>query len=745
MSTIKDALNGNTNCKIDVRLQQDNELSEQEKELLLQKYYQGMLTDYTTFPVLNNNKGMTLKDIYVEPNYQILSSQIKQEKNTHFGQFESINNDSIHSFLYQYLSKQISPNQLNLKNSRIILLLGQPGQGKSSFSKKFMFDYIEQNTDISEKVYLLRLRDIGQVNHLLENPLVTIGSKLNQMIGYLPDLNKESILVLDGLDELTMKEQLVTSTIDDFLETLIQTLKDFPTLKIILTSRTLYVNLEKINKKLKNDILTLHLKSFYLEHQLLWLDNYKKFYPDATLTDKILKELHKKSTQHIIELIEQPILLHMITELNFSKDDLIKSTNRAKIYNEMFNSIIKRKGEDKKEHENLKGIQPADVRDLLRTIAFEIYKSNHEYIHKSKLEKLPEIKEFYKNLDIKIENNEQFEGILKGVLISFYFQEVKKDGDDDHADDDNNNYAIEFLHKSLQEYLVAEKIFDEIFRLTEKDRKGKYFITDYTDVLKIIWELFSHKKISEEIKTYLIEILKNHENKEELNELAKRLSSFLVELFEKDFIYSFNLSEDTNPMQKSLNTFYGYWIILSNLGGNENYIHTDFKNKFAKYLIDINMPLHIVDKGTYSLETDGFNLSYQKLNEIWLSKIDLDNSNLCNINLESSIVNFSTFNSSNIQKSNFKNCSLYNAEMHGSNLSNSDFTNANLRFVNFAHTNLTNVNFTNVILDNAFLQNVILTDTIFNNTQLNDIYIDDENAEILKKQGIEFTINENNQ
>src|SRR3990167_588669 len=109
MSTIKDALNGNTNCKIDVRLQQDNELSEQEKELLLQKYYQGMLTDYTTFPVLNNNKGMTLKDIYVEPNYQILSSQIKQEKNTHFGQFESINNDSIHSFLYQYLSKQISP------------------------------------------------------------------------------------------------------------------------------------------------------------------------------------------------------------------------------------------------------------------------------------------------------------------------------------------------------------------------------------------------------------------------------------------------------------------------------------------------------------------------------------------------------------------------------------------------------------------------------------------------------------
>lgn len=738
MSNLKDTLNNNTNCKIDVRLQHDNEPSEQEKERLLQKYYQSMFLDYTTFSVLNNNKGMTLKDIYVEPNYQILSSQIKQEKDTHYRQFESINNDSIHSFLYQYLSKQISPNHLNLKNSRIILLLGQPGQGKSSFSKKFMFDYIEQNTEISEKVYLVRLRDIGQVNHLLENPLDTIGSKLNQMIGYLPDLNKETILMLDGLDELTMKEQLVTSTIDDFLETLIQTLKDYPTLKLILTSRTLYVNLEKINKKLKNDILTLHLKSFDLEQQLLWLDNYKKFYPYATLTDEILKELHKKNTRHIIELIEQPILLHMITELNFSKDDLIKSTNRAKIYNEMFNSIIKRKWEDEKEHENLKGIEPTDVRELLRTIAFEIYKSNHEYIHKSKLEKLPEIKEFYKNLDIKIENHEQLEGILKGVLISFYFQEIKKDSDDDNTDD-NNNYAIEFLHKSLQEYLVAEKIFDEILRLTEKDRKGKYFITDYTDVLKTIWELFSHKKISEEIKTYLLEIIKNHEDREELQELAKRLSSFLVELFEKDFIYSFNLAEDTNPMQKALDTFYGYWIILSNLGTKENYIHEKFKHKFANYLLIIETSIFNVFNGGYSWRPDNLNLSYQNLNNVWLSKIDLSNSNLYKINLDGSILMNSYLDNSDISFGNLNECNLTSTD-----LENCNFTNANLQKAYLKEAYLTNSDFTNANLNEAHLEKAHLQGVIFNNTQLNDIFIDPKNAKLLKKQGVEFTINENN-
>lgn len=706
MSDLKDTLNNNTNCNIDVHLQNDNEPSNEEKEQLLNNYYNNILIDYTTFSVLNNDKGMTLNDIYVEPSYQILSSQIKQKKDEHYGQFESINNDSIHSFLYQYLSKQILPDNLNLKNSKIMLLLGQPGQGKSSFSKKFMFDYIENNTDISERVYLLRLRDIGQVDSLLENTLDTISSKLNQMIGYAPNLNEESILLLDGLDELTMKEQLVTSTIDDFLETLVQILKDYPKLKIILTSRTLYINLEKINKKLKNDILTIHLKSFDLEQQLLWLERYKNFYPYATLTDEILKELHKNSIQHIIELIEQPILLHMITELNFSKDDLLKSTNRAKIYNKMFTDTIKRKWEDEREHENLKGIEPEDVRELLRTIAFEINKSNHEYIHKSKLEKLPEIKEFYKNLDIKIDNKEQLEGILKGVLISFYFQEVKKDGEDD-TEEDNNNYAIEFLHKSLQEYLVAEKIFDEILRLIAKDRK-KYFITDYKDVLKIIWELFSNKNISQEIQTYLNEIIKNHEDKEELKELAKRLSSFLPELFEKDFMYSYNLIEDINPMQKSYNVFYGYWSILSNLNGKANYIQENFKKKFANYLLNINTSNFSIYNGGYSWQSNKINLSYQKLDNVWLKGIDLGDSNLYKADLEGSLL-----------------CNIY--------AMNTNFNEANLKHVNLSSSILSDSNLIDTNLDKTILHDI----------KLSRITVDKQNIKLLNEQNIEFTIYEN--
>ena len=134
-----------------------------------------------------------------------------------------------------------------------------------------------------------------------------------------------------------MKEQLVTETIDSFLETLIVLTKDYPKLKIILTSRILYVNIEKLSKKLKGNILTLQLHEFSLDKQIEWLEKYKAFYPDVTMTEAILEKLHSDK-------------------------------NRAKIYKQMFDSIINRKWENGKEHENLKGLEPDDVRKLLQTI-----------------------------------------------------------------------------------------------------------------------------------------------------------------------------------------------------------------------------------------------------------------------------------------------------------------------------------------------------------------------------------------
>lgn len=760
MTEIKDSLSNNTNCNINVGFGK-TELSKNEKTELLKQYYQYIEDDFIKVPVLNNDKNMTLNDIYIEPTFEFLSNHIKKDKEEYYKQFISAkDNQSIHNFIYNYLNNKSSCNneQFQSKNSNIVMILGQPGQGKSSFSKKFMFDYISKTFDINEQIFMLRLRDISNSSYLLDNPIVSLSEKLNKIVGFTPNLDDETILLLDGLDELTMKEQLVSSKIDDFLETLISCLKDYPKLKLIITSRTLYVNLEKLEKRLKDDILTLHLKAFDLEKQKLWLEKYKEFYPYATLTNEILDVLHKNETNHILELISQPILLHMIAELNLSKDDLINNTNRAKIYDEMFTSIINRKWEDDRKHENLKGIEPDDIRELLREIAFAIYKSDFEYIHKSKLEKLPFIKDFYENLGIDIDKNaEELDGILKGVLISFYFQEVNKNSQDDI--DDSNNYAIEFLHKSLQEYLVAEKIYDEVLRLIDKDRKGKHSIKDYKEVLKIVWELFSSKTISNEIQGYLIEIIKNGNQGQNI-ELAKRMASFLGELFQKDFIYQYNLDIDVNIMKKSFDVFYGYWTVLSNLDRKENFIEKEFHIKFNNYIAHIIRDnIKPYQLGLSFSNEQYLNFSFQNIsNALWvgcfLEYVDFSNSKLSSISFAKSLLFDINFEKTSLEYCDFANslCSgiiINNSELNNCNFSNSElsisFRNSKLKNVYFEQVEIHRIDFTNCEIIECNFTNAKIEGIILDGTILKDITIDDKNKKYLEERGIEFTIKEDNE
>lgn len=760
MAEIKDSLSNNTHCNINVSLGK-TELSKDERNELLKEYYQQIQDDFIKTPVLNNDKNMTLNDIYIEPTFEFLSSHLKKEKDKYYEQFISSNdNQSIHDFIYSYLNNKSSCNneQFKNKNSNIVLILGQPGQGKSSFSKKFMFDYISKKFDTKEQVFLLRLRDISNSSYLLDNPIDSLGEKLHKIIGFTPNLEDETILLLDGLDELTMKEQLVSSKIDDFLETLMSCLKDYPKLKLIITSRTLYVNLEKLEKRLKDDILTIHLKAFDLEKQKLWLEKYKEFYPYATLTNEILDELHRNETKHILELISQPILLHMIAKLNLSKDDLTNNTNRAKIYDEMFTSIINRKWENDRKHENLKGIEPDDIRELLREIAFAIYKSDFEYIHKSKLEKLAFVKEFYENLGIDVnKNTEELDGILKGVLISFYFQEVNKNSQDDI--DDSNNYAIEFLHKSLQEYLVAEKIYDEVLRLIDKDRKGKHSIKDYKEVLKIVWELFSSKTISIEIQNYLIEIIKNG-NQEQNIELAKRMASFLGELFEKDFIYQYNLDTDVNIMKKSFDIFYGYWTILSNLGSNENFINEKFNEKYNTYFTYLmRNNLECIGVTTIIDDLYNFNFKYQNIsNTYWvgcffqsnnflnsiLISINFSRCYFINIVFEKTTFDNCDFSYSHFDRSIFKKAKINECYFTDLDLEKVSFNDSKLKRINFLNTKLNKTDFSNSEIIECNFTNAKLEGIILDGATLIDIIIDDENKKYLEEIGIEFTIKEDN-
>lgn len=509
---------------------------------------------------MGDENGLTLNDLYIEPFFRVhkncFSSSDKRLKNdSNRDKYINIDDESIHIFINDILNNN-NKHTLELKEVNTIFIAGQPGQGKSSFTKRFVHDIVENKISLAKDVILIKLKNIKEPNDLKNKNLKDIvkdNTKLD-----IDDLDNY-IVVLDGLDELFMKTGLSTSDI----ETICQKLSRDKT-TVIITTRHGYVNFDSLNEQ---NIVILELKELDLTQQLSWLEKYKITYPNIKLSNEIIEKIHNDKQRHILEFINQPILLHMIATMDI---DNIEELNKSTLYENFFEILIKRKWE-KDEHtlSKLKGVEQEEyskvLKNMLKELAFHIFNSDFEYIQKYEFEKLPSVKELQELLSEKNNNNESLKTNLKGVMVSFYFKEVKKDEEDYNPEEKNEHYAIEFLHKSLMEYMVASYIYDDLIEcfLETKRSSGKYIINDVNEALKELWYLFHQKRISNEVRNNLIEIIK--EKEQNINdELAERFDVFLPYLIQKDFLYESKIGNN-NPIEKAQNTFYGFWQVMCNL------------------------------------------------------------------------------------------------------------------------------------------------------------------------------------
>lgn len=285
----------------------------------------------------------------------------------------------------------------------------------------------------------------------------------------------------------------------------------------------------------------------------------------------LIETFYYNKVTHIIELINQPILLHMIVFLDIEN---IESMTKSELYGKFFDKLINRKWENES-HTFIKGLDGNEVktslRDMLRELSFNIFQSNFEYITTNQFQKLASVKNF-QNLLVSI-NNPSFNKTLKGVMVSFYFKEVKTKNNLNH-----NEYAVEFLHKSLMEYMVAEYIWFRIKNNLKKHHNDKSFL------LEQFWALFSKKFFSIEIANNLYEIIQNNTKDEKFdifNKMIKHIQYFL----EKDFLYKYTIKKDIEPLKQAISTFSGFWIILSYINGDSiNLDEHDFNKLVNLYL-----------------------------------------------------------------------------------------------------------------------------------------------------------------
>lgn len=655
-------------------------LSAHIKAQTLHPYKAWLASQYNDI-VMNDEKGMRLSDIHVEPHYGIHESCVEKEEEPFKGQetkgsFYS-QSASIHDIASQILEGRLNI-QNKTKNPRLTILFGYPGQGKTSFTKRLAHDYIAQWPE--KNIYFVRLRYIVDALELRNNPFVCLEKEIGRQVEHAfdekikPEVDlRNALLILDGLDELYIKNGMNNQDIDEICGELGRNAGQYPGLHIILTSRYGYVNIEKLYHR---NILILQLAELTVEQQKEWLRNYRYFHPESHLDIVKLDEYNQNSKfKALKELITQPILLHMIASL---EQDISDAVNRAAIYTKLFDQLVRRPWSNEGNIEALRGINAQTLREALQDMAHAVFHAEKGYLYKSELNKLPKVEEMNRTLGYRLDD-------WRTVMVAFYTGEVPKVDERENENDRDFDYGIEFLHKSLPEYLCAEKIWRSILEkfLVGKPQEGEH-------ALKYLYEIFGAKVISQEIVRYLIEIIQNdtHTNK---SQLFGRLAQFLGYFTSRDFLPS---NEKSPPLDTIIANFYGYWTVVSALNQKINLFRSEYKDHLTKYL------KLLVHNPTMSY----CDLSYQDLSSIFLQGANLQSANFMGANLMNANLQSTYLAGADLQRSILVSAILQGANLMGAKLMGAKLVGAILRNTILVEAEMVGTVFGNAKLEGAILE-----------------------------------------
>lgn len=522
----------------------------------------------------------TLKDLYIEPYFEIHKNSISKKINKQISEFNPLNKEiSIHDFLKNYFLKNKKHTDIN-ESHNLLFVLGQPGQGKTAFCTKLVYDYIQGSDGLPESpVFFIKIRDLV-ARDFIDSTFNEIKRHIKQEFNFSDD---KCLLVLDGLDEAYMSGGLNDGDLRNLYERLKVATQSNSELKIILTSRFNYL---KLNDSCIDRTTVIQLSSLKDIQIKEYSEKFKLFYPENKLVKKIDVIINDKSYNHIIELLQQAVLLYFIA---ISDIDIEEKDSRTAIYDKIFTSLAKRSWDKNGQLNYIKSDLKKDpskyeklLREYIRNIAFAIYQSPNLYITINQLLELEATNKFIRKcFDDSIElSQDKIKEISKYLLISFYFQESKNNNTSDTA--------IEFFHNSLWEYLTAEYMWEENKKiLLSMDSDGDYDMVSLEDYFNLLNNLVGQKEISFVTKDNLINIISN-ESLECRENISKQLENLFYKLVEEDFLLEFKRSENIlTSFDKSINIFILIWLFYYESSSSiEKIISVD--SKIIKFLFEYN-------------------------------------------------------------------------------------------------------------------------------------------------------------
>lgn len=586
-----------------------------------------------------------LNDLYIEPNFLIYTNNIdKPNKEEKFINAKS----NIHDFVNNYFLKDIKYEKIK-KNYNLLFLLGQLGQGKTSFCYKVVYDYLESNLGLPNiPIFFAKIRELS-AKEFINNPFEHLTEYFHDNIDF---NNDEALLILDGLDEAYMSGGINNQDLKNLYDRLNKLKYTNNKIKIILTSRENYLTL---NDACLDDSLILKLDTFSNKQVIEYKQKYLKFHPNNKFIknlDKFIDNNSSKKFNHLNELVRQPVILYFIALSNI---DVQKSNSRSEIYNKIFNSLAERSWDKQKGQLDFikKDIKPEvyqrHLRDYIRSIAFAIYQSPNLYISLKNLVNLESTKSFISRCfeDEFSNDSNNYINVTKYLLISFYFQESNKSSEET---------AIEFFHNSLWEFLTAEYFWEKFKDLfLAKDRNDDYINVDLYTYFKFLDNLIGDKYFTGMVNSNLQEIILN-EKAEELNVLIERSKKLFYKLSYNDYLLKYDREQSELTAIEKIESLFRLSL---------NFIYYPCRKTNRIITLNSNQTKFFVKKipkGVISMYDDDYNyISFS-----WMDReFHLTSSNL-NYVIYNGSISYTVFNNCEFNKILFADCYLHKIEFYNS-------------------------------------------------------------------------------
>lgn len=577
---------------------------------------------------------------------------------------------NLNTLLSQYIE--------NTGENRMLLILGQPGIGKSTLITWIVNNFNSYIDDILVYQFASDLKDIDWKSFSVEYDLA---EKILNVLN-LRSINLEGkTLIFDGFDEINVgkeREQILNRIYWGLVKGSLS-----ESFSLIITCRENYVSDLYM---IKSDYIILQP---WNEKQI---ESFCRIYQkkaDIRTSESMIANIQKNR-----KILGIPLILYMVLALDIS---IKKEAFIVDIYDQIFS--LKEGGI----YERCLYAEPHRIGAIRKQI-HEISRKISIWMFENKAHKACIPKEEYQNIcnDIMQESKQEDENIKQDFMIGNFFERVR------HCEGMETE-ELYFVHRSIYEYFVAETIYSSIenamIELSEESTK---------ELAGNIAVYLKEGRITRNIGEYLL-----HKITKLYNSMDNKRRGIFYQWWEKTLekmmasgmFYHTNNMRYKNIIHKETVCFMNFIEILRLLqqSSSQRHILSDVNeelvDRYFKYAL-VERMIHSKDFNSEILDFSKLYLRGINLSGVELLYVDLTGADLTKVRLTGRNLTKTILRQSILIDADLKQTDLRQVDLRGADLQRADLRKADLRGSDMRDANLMGANLREAFLKGAYLNNL---------------------------------------